>query len=185
MNESKEKRGGTAIPEVKGITVEFAGCLTDSTSVMLPNDLWTYADSGVKIHIFHARNAFVPGSLMSCHKRAVCRVDNGKFTTVKGVVVNIPLDDCVILFCDVLFVSSLGYNILSTGLLADNGIGSYFRRSDILLKLGSNGTLSGRGSRDIENGMYVRHSPRALADTASASLSDHDRKFWPHHTHQD
>lgn len=88
------------------------------------------------------------------------------------------MDDCVIRLRVVLFIPSLGYNLVSTERLAENGIQYHFSRSDVLLKLESNGSLIERGSRDVHNRMYVLPSPRTQAVLASASLSDHDTKLW-------
>lgn len=71
----------------------------------------------------------------------------------------IPFKNANIRLRDAFLVPSLGYNLVSTGRLADNGIESKFRRNDVLLTLESDGFRIGTGQRDQETRLYTMPEP--------------------------
>lgn len=163
----------------KESNVEFAGCVTDRTTVHPPQDSKTYADSGASTHLFHDRDAFVSASLGVCSKRMIILADRSEVSSSFSGEVIIPFDDCVVRLKNVLHVPKLGYNLVSTGRMADNGIESHFRRFDLLLKLEDSGTFIGRGVRCEDSGMYTFPSPRTVSVAASAKLADDsDSELW-------
>ena len=54
---------------------------------------------------------------------------------VSGEVI-LPFENSNVHLRNVLYIPELGYNLLSTGRFADNGIESHYRRRDVLLNLG-------------------------------------------------
>lgn len=69
--------------------------------------------------------------------------------------VRIEFEDAIIKLRKVPFVPKLGYNLVSTGNLADNGIESQFQRHNLNLNLEGSGKTIGNGSRDRFTGLYV------------------------------
>jgi len=67
---------------------------------------------------------------------------------------------------------SIGYNLISTGRLADNGIESHFRRKDLVLKFESNGQILGSSSRHSLNKMYTMPNPISQNDKALSISSE-------------
>ncbi len=114
-------------------------------------------DSGATAHCFHDKSAFVPGSLKSCEAsndhawlNATCVVADHC-----GAVL-IPMENANIRLTNVLFIPSLGFNLVSTGRLSDKGIESHFRRNGIKLILESNGSVIGKG--DLDSTCYRSHT---------------------------
>ena len=115
----------------------------------------TYADSAATSHCFHSPLSFVTASLRKCPTRTVLLANNEKVKVKSWGDVRIEFDDAIIRLKKVLYVPKLGYNLVSTGKLADNGIESEFRRHDLKLKLEGSGKTIGNGSRDQKTGLYV------------------------------
>lgn len=65
-----------------------------------------------------------------------------------------PFEPANIRLKKVLHIPSKGYNLVSTGLLADNGIESHFRLSYVHLMLGADSVFIGSGARNVKYGMY-------------------------------
>ena len=177
FNASKNSSTSTSKTEQSKNAIEFAGCVTDRTTITPPDDLQTYADSGATIHIFHSPSAFVPGSLKRCSPRIVALADKNEVQADVWGEVIIPMQDCIIRLQHVLFVKTIRYNLVSTGKLADNGIESLFRRKDILLKLETDGTVIGCGFR-ASNGMYVLPSPKSDRALASIESIRDSTRLW-------
>lgn len=134
---------------------EFVGSIMESTTVDPPSDARTYADSGTTVHCFHSIHSFVPDSLMHCARRTVTLANNSEVETETSGEVHIEFDHSIIKLSNVLLIPTLGYNLVSTGKLADNGIESHFRRHNMLLKLEDSSDIIGCGSRDHSSGLYV------------------------------
>jgi len=78
---------------------------------------------------------------------------------------------------DVFLVPGLGYNLVSTGRLADNGIESHFGRNHVSLALESDGFYIGNGVRDINSRLYT--FPRPLCsnvpqEALATSMADNN-----------
>lgn len=97
-------------------------------------DFQTYADRGVTVHCFHNRISFVPGSFKKGVSRTLVLADNSAVKSEYLGDVIIPFEGVYIKLGQKLYLHSLGYNLVSTGRLVDNGIESLFRHSDLLLK---------------------------------------------------
>ena len=177
VNGLKSAKGASEKQEQRKNPVEFAGSLTDHTTILPPDDQQTYADSGATIHIFHNRHSFVPGSLKQCQPRTVALADKREVqVNIWGEVI-LPMKYCIIRLHHVLFVESIRYNLVSTGKLADNGIESLFRRKDLLLKLEVDGTIIGNGIRAL-NGMYILPSPNYENVFSSIESSQNNTMLW-------
>jgi len=84
-----------------------------------------------------------------------------------------PFENAVLRLKGALFLPSLGYNLVSTGRLADNGIFSFFRRSDVRLSSESDGFVLGTGLRDPETRMYMLPEPQSQSSSERAlAVSD-------------
>lgn len=142
--------GGNGKPKV-----ELAGSLVEKTTVNAPKDYRTYADSGATTHCFFNERVFVPNSIVSCDDRTIEMADKSTVTSNKLGEVILFFKHVNIRLQKVLYVPSMGYNLVSTGRLADNGIESLFRRHDFVLQLESDATTIGQGDRDSSSGLYV------------------------------
>ena len=114
---------------------EIAGALVDKTTLSPPKDRRSYADSGATCHCFHSGSVFVQGSLNPCHARTVMLADKRSVTSTDMGEAVLPFEHANIRLQNVLYIPNLGYNLVSTGKLAHNGIQSLFRRSDVRLSL--------------------------------------------------
>lgn len=103
-------------------------------------------------------------TVMLANKTTVCAICCGD--------VLIPFENVNLRLKRTLFTPTLGYNLISTGCLADNGIESHFRRHNVLLILETSGTSVGTGARDPETKMYVLPSP-VLAPSFALATDDY------------
>jgi len=153
--------------------VELAGSFMEKTTVNAPKDYRTYADSGATSHCFFNEKVFVPGSLESCDDRTIEMADKSTVTSNAFGEVIISFELVNIRLQNVLYVPTMGYNLVSTGRLADNGIESLFRRNDFVLQLESDATTIGQGDRDSSSGLYVFPNQN-LDITLNVSESEHN-----------
>lgn len=129
------------------------------------------ADSGATIHCFGNKNAFVPGSLESFEELTIIVADKTSIESSHWGEVIIPLLNSNLRLRQVLFVPSMGYNLVSTGQLADNGIESIFRRHDIILQLESNSQCIGGGNINLGTQLYTLPS-ESMNEYMFTSISD-------------
>jgi len=170
---SGSKKSAPTSAKGKSGKVEFAGASVEKTTIVPPNDLRSYADSGATVHCFHSEAAFVPGSLELCETRTVLLADKTSVTATQCGEVIMPFENAVLRLKGALFLPSLGYNLVSTGRLADNGIFSFFRRSDVRLSSESDGFVLGTGLRDPETRMYMLPEPQSQSSSERAlAVSD-------------
>ena len=142
--------------------------MIEKTTIVPPKDQGTYADSGATVHCFYSESSFVPESIVECETRTVMLADN---TSVKASFcgdVILPFDHANIRLKRALCIPNLGYNLVSTGRLADNGIESLFRRHEVRLMLEADQSFIGAGQRNMHSGMYMLPEPQ-LQD-----LEEHD-----------
>ena len=143
----------------KARKIEFAGTMIEKTTIVPPKDQGTYADSGATVHCFYSESSFVPESIVECETRTVMLADN---TSIKASFcgdVILPFDHADIRLKRALYIPNLGYNLVSTGRLADNGIESHFRRHDVRLMLELDRSFIGAGQRNLDSGMYMLPEP--------------------------
>ena len=124
---------------------EIAGSLVEKITLSPPKDHRSYADSGATCHCFHSRSVFVQGSFTPCEARTVMLADKTSVTSTHTGEVVLPFEHANIRLQNVLYIPNLGYNLVSTGKLADNGIQSLFRRFDVRLSLQTNSFFIGLG----------------------------------------
>ena len=138
---------------------EIAGAMVEKTTISPPRDHCSYADSGATVHCFHSESCFVPGSLKPCESKTVLLADETPVTSNLTGEVIIPFENANIRLKDVLYIPDLGYNLVSTGRMADKGIWSLFRSTDVVLILASENMYIGAGARNPEHGMYTLPDP--------------------------
>ena len=160
--------------------VEIVGATVEKTTLSPPHDLRSYADSGATVHCFHSEIAFVPGSLESCDERTIFLADK---TCVKSNYcgdVLLPFQNANVRLKRALYIPNLGYNLVSTGRLADNGIESHFRRDDVQLVLQQDEFVIGHGYRDTETGMYMLPEPLThhTAEVVTVSSANESTELW-------
>ena len=143
----------------KANKLEIVGASVEKTTVNPPRDHSSYADSGATVHCFHSESFFVPGSLSECDTRTIMLADKTTVTANRSGEVVIPFENANVRLRNVLLIPGLGYNLVSTGKLADNGIQSNFRRLDVQLSLEEDGFYIGCGSRHSRSGMYTLPDP--------------------------
>lgn len=97
---------------------------TEHTTVTPPKDDRTYHDSGATSHVYHSEDAFVTGSIAECEPCTVLLADKSSITASQRGEVILPFDNANIRLKHVLHIPGLGYNLVSVGRLADNGISS-------------------------------------------------------------
>ena len=107
--------------------IELAGSVVEKTTVNPPKDFRTYADSCATIHCFFNESFFVPDSIVPCNDRTIEMSDKSRATSSLWGQVILPFKIFNIRLHKVLYVPSIGYNLVSTGRLADNGIETCFR----------------------------------------------------------
>lgn len=81
---------------------------------------------------------------------------------MSGEIVS-PFETTNIRLAHALYIPALGYNLVSTGCLVDNGIESHFRRFHVFLKLEEGNEVTGSGQNNASSGMYVLPSPTLSA----------------------
>ena len=79
-----------------------------------------------------------------------------------------------------LLIAGLGYNLLSVGQFADNGIKSTFLKTKVELSLINTGFLIGNGTRNKATGLYALPSPTVPTDI-SGVITDRigNSNLWP------
>lgn len=189
---SKSSKKGTATAAIgttakgtsNGPRLEITGATVERTTIQPPDDHNTYADSGATVHCFHSNMCFVPGSLIACDTRTVMLADKTSVTAhVSGEVI-LPFEHANIRLKDVLHIPSMGYNLVSTGRLADNGIESHFRRNDVCLTLETDAFYVGSGTRDQSSRMYMLPHPQShssweeQAFVATSVQKDKQTELW-------
>jgi len=171
---SGHRKGGTG--RGSGKKVELAGAAVQKTSVLPPKDNRSYADSGATGHFFHCEDLFVPGSLKACDETTVLLADQTSVQSTQCGDVILPFQNANIRLKNAFFVPGLGYNLVSTGRLADNGIESCFRRYDVILNMESSGFHIGCGNRDMENRLYMLPEPLSPPSSERAMVSSGTEK---------
>ena len=139
---------------------EIAGTMIEKTTITPPKDQRTYADSGATVHCFHSQSSFVPESMVQCEVRTVILADNTLVQTNLCGDVILPFEHVNIRLKRALYIPNLGYNLVSIGRLADNGIESHFRRHDVRLMLEADKYFIGAGQRNLDSGMYILPEPQ-------------------------
>lgn len=141
--------------------------MIEKTCVIPPQDLRCYADSGTTSHVFHNTDAFAPGSLTRYDPRKVSLADKSMVTATHSGEVIIPLEHVNMRRRNILLVPKLGYNLISVGQLADNGIELRFASKKLKVFLAEKNLLLVSGFRDSTSGLYTlphpKLNPRALA----------------------
>lgn len=115
--------------------MEIAGAAVEKTTITPANDMRSYADSGATVHCFHSKSAFVPGSLQKCGARTVMLANKTSVESEYYGNVILPFENANVRLQRALYVPNLGYNLVSSGILADNGIETHFRREDVQIVL--------------------------------------------------
>lgn len=96
----------------------------------------------------------MPGSLAPCERRTVTLAGKTTVTTnICGEII-LPFEKVNIRLQKALYIPQMGYNLVSTGCLADNCIESYFGRTEVRLIMAGDGSSVGSGLRDGRSGMY-------------------------------
>lgn len=95
------------------------------------------------------------GTLRNGEQRIVLLANNTSVETMLIVEVLLRFENATIRLKEVLFIRTLGYNLVSTGRLALNSIESRFRRHDVSCELESDGKYTGREVRDAVSEMYT------------------------------
>lgn len=178
--QAKRKRSGSKVPVKK---VEAAGAFVLNATAQPPKDNRSYADSGATGHFFHSEYYFVPGSIQACEETTVISADKTPVSISKCGDVTLPFKNANICLKSTFLVTGLGYNLVSTGCLADNGIDSSFRRQGALLSLEKDDFYIGSGERDAETGLYAFPQPffqgkPNLAMLTSLSKSEAETQLW-------
>lgn len=139
--------------------VEIAGAVVHKTTVLPPQDNRSYADSGATGHFFHSHSLFDPVTIRKCETTMVVLADKTTVSSNKCGDVVLPFENANIRLKNTFLVPNLGYNLVSTGRLADNGIESHFRRNDVRLLIEKDGFLIGTGKRDTDTSLYMLPEP--------------------------
>lgn len=159
--------------------VELAGSIVERTTISPPEELRTFADCGATIHCFLNVSFFVPESLKCCDRRTVLLVDKTAVEPNKCGELILSFKHFNIRLQNVLLIPSLGYNLVSTGCLADNGIESYYRRMDVILLLKHVEKIVGIGRRDEKCRMYtLLSSVRHIANLNIVDDKCDDVQMW-------
>eukprot|EP00171_Calliarthron_tuberculosum_P002470 IDg2470t1 len=138
-------------------------------TVKSDKNLRSYIDCGATAHVFHDPCMFVAGSLVECDS------DSEVHSTHIGEVM-LPLEHADLRVTSVYMVPDLGFNLVSVGRMADNGIASAFSATHVTLTQASTGYEIGRGKRDSDTGLYMLPSPQmrsmslAVPNVADAML---------------
>lgn len=139
--------------------VELAGAVILKTTINPPHDSRTYADSGATVHCFNFVDLFVAGTLQECPPRDVMLVDKSCVTAEKCGDLLLPFENANVMLKNAMLIPLIGYNLVSTGTLADNDIESLFTRHEVCLTFVPGNILIGYGKRDLVNGMYILPHP--------------------------
>lgn len=181
----KKSIGDTRKGKISDQKVELAGvtlCTNtqesfERTTVSPPNDLRTYYDSGATSHVFNSETVLKQGTLTECIPCTVLLADKSSVVASKRGEVIVQFENADIRLTKVLLIPGLGYNLVSVGRLADNGIESLFRKDDVMLKLKSQNFVVGHGTRDISTGLYALPTP-LINSYASAVVTSSEVHLW-------
>lgn len=130
----------------------------------------TYHDSGATSHVFHSDDAFVPGSLRKCSKRTVMLTDQSSVVADRSGVVLLPFEKGEFWLKSVLLIPGLGYNLVSVGRFADNGIEFLFTRDGVQLCFRPDNFFIGHGIRDAETRLYSLPGPNMPSKDQAAAI---------------
>ena len=145
--------------------VDIISTIVEKTTISPPADHRSYADSGATVHCFHTLEAFVPGSLKPCPRSTVLLANKSSVETNQCGEVILPFENANVRLRRVLYIPKLGYNLVSTGRLADNGIESHFCRTNVRLVLEENRFFVGSGDRNSKSRMYMLPEPMSHSIT--------------------
>lgn len=116
---------------------------------------------------------------MPCEERIVMLANNSSVLATHWDEVLLEFDNANIRLNQALFIPLLGYNLVSAGRLAINGIESRFRRHDGVLEPESDKSVIGYGSRDPDSKMYVLSVPLAPDSCAVFfKMESPERELW-------
>lgn len=104
--------------------------------------------------------------------------DNASVITLKSGEVVLEFEHANIRLKKGFLMPGLGYNILSVGFLAENGIESIFRKYDVILRHGEESLLIGNGTRDEVTGLCEFPSPSILLQSGSALMKTDNDQLW-------
>ena len=120
----------------------------DRTTILPPGDNHTYHDSGAAPHVFRSAISFITASLRQCSERKVLLADESTFTSPQIGDALLEFENASMGLKSALLISGLGYNLVSVGQFAGNGIKSTFLKTTIELFFIRAGFLIGYGTRD-------------------------------------
>lgn len=135
--------------------VEIMGVTVQRISISAPAEHLSYFDSGATAHCFHSKSAFVPGSIKACPSVTVFLASKSFLETTQWGKVILPFQNANVRLSRVLFIPSLGYDLVFTINLVVNGIESHSGRSNAKLVLEKNGLFDRNGYRDPAPKMYM------------------------------
>ena len=164
--------------EQTGVAAYTGWSNVERTTISPPKDHCTYYDSGATTHVFHCKDAFVKESLRDCEPRTVLLADKSPVTASKCGEVLLPFEYADIRLKSVLFIPGLGYNLVSVGRMADNGIESLFRKKDVMLRHQEKEFVVGFGTRDDETRLYLLPSPEATIPNVTALTTESETSLW-------
>lgn len=115
--------------------VKIVGSVIDSTTINPPNNMKIHADSGATIYCLFNKRAFTNVSLDHCEERTIIIAyeTSCKSSLMEEVVIETASG--IFRLQKALCAPNRGYNLVSTGRLANNGIESTFRRNGFTLQL--------------------------------------------------
>ena len=171
-------KGSCSKPELIGMVQCSYDKKMERTTINPPKDDRTYHDSGATSHVYHTEDAFVPGSITECEPRTVLLADKSSIIASKQGEVILPFQNANIRLKCVLFIPGLGYNLVSVGRLADNGITSLFESRHVQLKYKPSGMIIGQGVRDDTTKLYALPDPVKTAMHTIATVKDSEAQLW-------
>lgn len=165
-NELKFMHENRCSSKNEGYKIELAEMLrclnlndAEQTTVNPPNDHRTYHDRGATFHVFHSERSFVLGSIVACEPRPVMLANQSVVTTSKRGKVICSFENASIRLQKVLYICSLGYNLVSVERLADNGIHSLFFSKNIELQHKHSELIIDYAFRDEDTMLYSFPAP--------------------------
>lgn len=170
--------GGPGNSAGKNPKVEIAGAIFDvSSSVSLVK---TFADSGATSHGLYLETAFIPGTPQSCGTRTVVLADQRNMVCKRSGNVLLPFEDVNLRLSDVPFVPQLGYNLVSTGILAEKTISSYFCSDNVRLVPGPRDLIIGVANRDNVSSLYLLPNPmsQVVPQLAMSATTEMQTQLW-------
>lgn len=131
-----------------GKRVKISGENKEKSTVIPRKDFRSYADSAATGHSFHSKLLFVPGSLRKCYQTTILLADKMSVTANKCGEVIFPFENANISLKNFFHIPGMGYYLVFTGVIADNGMESYFSRNFVNLEPEATGLNIGKGCRD-------------------------------------